>query len=250
LSPHHSRYRLNAKIEEQEQFEREVEKICETYLSAEENERKGIHTISTDEKTGIQALERIAPNRPMEPGKPERIEYEYKRHGTTCLFGNRDVGRGGILSPFLNPTRTEEDFARNINMIVATAPEAGWIFVSDNLNTHQSESLVLAAADMLGIDRALLGKKEKYGILKSMASRKAFLEDESHRIRFVYTPKHCSWLNQIEVWFSGLSSRILRRGSFDSVETLNRKIRDYITFYDQTAKPMNWKCPGLSAKVA
>ena len=185
----------------------------------------------------------------MEPGKPERIEYEYKRHGTTCLFGNWDVGRGGIVSPFLNPTRTEEDFTKNVEQIVLTDPLAGWIFVSDNLNTHVSESLVLSVAEMLGIDRETLGKKEKYGILKSMASRKAFLEDESHRIRFVYTPKHCSWLNQIEVWFSGLSCRVLRRGSFASVDVLNAKILNYIEFYNQTAKPMNWKCPGLPAKT-
>ena len=161
MSPHRSRYWLNAKIDDPEQFEQEVEKVCQTYLAAEENERKGIHTISTDEKTGIQALERMAPNRPMEPGKPERIEYEYKRHGTTCLFGNWDVGRGGIVSPFLHPTRKEADYTRNIEMVVSTDPMAGWIFLSDNLNTHVSESLVISVATMLGIDRETLGKKEK-----------------------------------------------------------------------------------------
>lgn len=248
MSPHQSRYWLNAKIKDPEQYEREVEKVCQTYLNAGDNERKGIHTVSTDEKTGIQALERIAPNKSMEPGKPERIEYEYKRHGTTCLFGNWDVGRGGIVSPLLNPTRTEEDFTRNIERIVSTDSEAGWIFVADNLNTHVSESLVLSVAKMLGIDRETLGKKEKCGTLKSMASRKEFLEDASHRIRFVYTPKHCSWLNQIEVWFGGLSGRVLRRGSFASVEVLNAKILNYIEFYNQTAKPMNWKYTGLSPK--
>jgi putative transposase len=218
-------------------------------LDAEENERNGVHTISTDEKTGIQALERIFPNRPMESGKVERIEYEYKRHGTTCLFGNWDVGRGGIVSPLLNPTRTEEDYTNNIERIVSTDPAAGWIFVSDNLNTHVSESLVLSVATMLGVGRESLGRKGKDGILKSMASRKAFLEDASHRIRFVYTPKHCSWLNQIEIWFSGLSRRVLRRGSFRSVEMLNAKILNYIEFYNRTAKPMKWKYRGLPNKI-
>ena len=218
-------------------------------MDAEENEGNGVHTISTDEKTGIQALERIFPNRPMESGKVERIEYEYKRHGTTCLFGNWDVGRGGIVSPLLNPTRTEEDYTNNIERIVSTDPAAGWIFVSDNLNTHVSESLVLSVATMLGVGRESLGRKGKDGILKSMASRKAFLEDASHRIRFVYTPKHCSWLNQIEIWFSGLSRRVLRRGSFRSVEMLNAKILNYIEFYNRTAKPMKWKYRGLPNKI-
>jgi transposase len=135
-----------------------------------------------------------------------------------------------------------------VETISPTAPMAGWILVSDNLNTHVSESLVLSVAKMHGIGRESLGRKGKDGILKSMASRKAFLEDESHRIRFVFTPKHCSWLNQIEIWFSGLSRRVLQRGSFDSVAMLNAKILDYIEFYNQTAKPMNWKYHGLPTK--
>jgi len=217
-------------------------------LLAAEAVRRGI-VVTISPSTGIQALERISPTKPMESGKVERIEYEYKRHGTTCLFGNWDVGRGGIVSPLLNPTRTEEDYAKNIDGIIATDPDKGWVFVCDDLNTHVSESLVLSVAKMLGIGRENPGRKGKDGTLKSMASRKAFLEDESHRIRFVFTPKHCSWLNQIETWFSGLSRRVLRRGSFDSVEILIAKILNYIEFYNRTAKPMNWKYYGLPPKT-
>ena len=218
-------------------------------MNAEENEAKGIHTVSTDEKTGIQALERICPNKPMEPGKVERMEYEYIRNGTTCLFGNLNVGNGEIVSPLLNPTRTEEDFTNNIKRIIATDPKAGWIFVADNLNTHVSESLVLFVAKKLGIGRKSLGRKGKDGILKSMTSRKTFLEDESHRIRFVFTPKHCSWLNQIEIWFGILCRRLLNRSSFRSLEEMQERILAFIRYFNETiAKPFRWTFTGTPLK--
>jgi hypothetical protein len=242
LSPHRSRYWLNTKIKDVEQFEREVAKVCQTYHDAAENERKGIHTYSIDEKTGIQALEREAPMIPMLPGKVERIEYNYERHGTINLLGNLNVAMGTIVEPMFKETRTSEDFVQNIDNLVATDSGAGWIFVVDNLNTHMSVLLVLFVAKLLGISLGTLGQERKCGVLQSMKTRKAFLEDESHRIRFVYTPKHCSWLNQIENWFSSLSRRILRRGNFDSVATLQKKMEGYITFYNQTATPMKWKC--------
>jgi len=223
-----------------------VEQVCRIYLAAAENEAKGIHTVSSDEKTGIQALEREAPTIPMSPGKPERIETNYERHGTVNLFGNKNVATGEIIAPLLKETRTSEDFVENIDNVISTDPAAGWIFVVDNLNTHMSVLLVLYIARLLGIDLDTLGKERKHGVLQSMETRRAFLEDESHRIRFVFTPKHCSWLNQIENWFSGLSSRVLRRGNFDSVDSLKAKILDYIEFYNRTATPMKWKCKGMN----
>ena len=226
-----------------------MEKVCQIYLAAAENEANGIHTVSSDEKSGIQALEREAPTIPMTPGKPERIETNYERHGTINLFGNKNVATGDILAPLLKETRTSEDFVENIGNVIATDPAAGWIFVVDNLNTHMSVMLVLFVARLLGIDLDTLGKERKYGVLKSMETRRAFLEDESHRIRFVFTPKHCSWLNQIENWFSGLSSRVLRRGNFASVDELKAKILDYIEFYNLTATPMKWKCKTINTKT-
>jgi hypothetical protein len=200
--------------------------------------------MSVDEKPGIQALQRAAPSLPMESGKPERREYNYERNGTSCLIANLDIATGEIIAPMLNETRTEEDFAQNIDNCVATDPLAEWIFVCDNLNTHLSATLVMLVAIFCDIPLDILGRKGKYGILKSQETRRAFLEDSSHRIRFVYTPKHCSWLNQIEIWFSGLSRRVLHRGSFASVEDLNEKILKYISFYNATAKPMKWKYDG------
>ena len=123
---------------------------------------------------------------------------------------------------------------------MATDPFAGWVFIVDNLNTHQSEALVLYVAEACGIEEDL-GQKEKSGVLKSQASRAAFLSEPSHRIRFVYTPKHSSWLNQIEIWFGTLVRKLLKRSSFCSLEDLRERILRFIDYFNQTmAKPIAW----------
>jgi transposase len=196
-----------------------VATVCEAYEQAGRLAEQGIHLVSTDEKTGIQALERLYPDIPMGPGRVQGREHEYKRHGTLCLTANLEIWCGWIIAPTLGPTRTEADFVGHIEQTVATDPLAGWVFVVDNLNTHQSEGLVQYVAQACGL-REDLGEKGKRGILKSQASRAAFLADRSHRIRFVYTPKHTSWLNQVEIWFSTLVRKLLRRSSFASLEDL------------------------------
>jgi DDE superfamily endonuclease len=199
--------------------------------------------------TGIQALERIAPTRPMKPGQVERREFEYTRHGTQCLIGNFEVTTGQVIAPTVHPTRTEEDFAAHIAQTVATDPGAGWIFVADNLTTHCSESLVRYVAEACAIPTAL-GKKGRRGVLKSVATRKAFLTDASHRIRFVYVPKHTSWLNQIEIWFSILVRRVIKRGNFTSAEDLRKKILAFIDYFNRTlAKPFKWTFTGRPLNV-
>lgn len=210
---------------------------------------QGVHVVSTDEKTGMQALERARPGKPMKPGLPERREVEYVRHGTLCLIANLEVATGRVLAPTLGPSRTEEDFAAHVARTVALAPQAGWVFVTDNLNTHQSESLVRFVAEACHLD-VELGKKYRHGVLKSLASRAAFLSDPTHRIRFVYTPRHCSWLNQIEIFFSVIAKRVLRRGSFISLEQLKERVLAFITFYNErSAKPYRWTFTGRPLAV-
>jgi transposase len=220
-----------------------VQTVCELYAAAPTALAAGIHTVSCDEMTGVQALERAAPTQPMQPGQVERREFEYIRHGTLSLIANLEVGTGQIITPSLGPTRTEVDFVAHINQTVDHDPTAGWIFIVDQLNTHQSEGLVRLVAARCGIPDEL-GVKEKSGILQSMASRAQFLSDPTHRIRFVYVPKHTSWLNQIEIWFSILMRRLLARASFASVTALHTRIEEFIAYFNRTAKAFKWTYTG------
>lgn len=205
--------------------------------------------VSCDEKTGIQALQRAAPTRPMRPGRDELREFEYIRHGTLCLMANLLVATGKVIAPTVGSTRSEDDFFQHIVQTVATDPKAGWVFVVDNLNTHCSESLVRWVAELDGVG-ADLGHKGKHGILQNTASRSAFLSESAHRVRFVYTPKHCSWLNQVETWFSILSRRALKRASFVSTEELGKTLLAFIDYFNRLlAKPFRWTYKGRPLTV-
>ena len=205
---------------------------------------RGEHVVSTDEKTGIQALERIAPTKPPRPGRVERFEFEYIRHGTLCLIANFEVATGEVVSYTIGPTRTEQDFVDHIDRAVAADPTGRWTFVADQLNIHMSATLVERVAEWCGLVEDL-GVKGKSGVLATMASRAAFLADTNHRVRFVYTPKHCSWLNQVEIWFSVLVRRLLRRSSFASLDELAARIERFIAYFNATlAKPYRWTYTG------
>jgi len=216
---------------------------CDVYAAAPLLEATGTHVYSTDEMTGIQALERAAPTLPMRPGRVERREFEYVRHGTQSLIANFQVATGRVVAPSLGPTRTEADFAAHIERTIATDPEAGSIVIVDQLDVHRSATLVRLVARLEALPDDL-GVKGKCGVLRSMATRAAFLSDPRRRIQFVYLPKHTSWLNQIEIWFSILVRRLLKRASFTSTHELRQRILAFIEYFNRHAKPFRWTYAG------
>lgn len=226
------------------EFETKCTDICTLYHEAPAVAQHDIRTVSIDEMTGVQALERAAPDLPMRPDKVVRQEFEYIRHGTQTLIAAFDVVTGKVIGT-VGDTRTEQDYVSFLESLFATGtPTTQWRVVADNLNTHVSESVVRLIADLCKSEDDL-GEKGHSGVLASMTSRAAFLRDPSHRICFHFTPRHASWLNQIEIWFSILVRKLLRRTSFTSRQDLKTRIEAFIAYFNRTlAKPFKWTMTG------
>ena len=224
--------------------------MCAVYRTAAERAQAGQRTVRTDELTHVQALERLAPDLPPRPGRVARREFEYVRHGTCSFFINFDVASGQVVSPSGGPTRTEADCVAHVRRTVDSDPTASqWHFVVDNLDIHRSASLARYVAELAGITDDL-GTKYVCGVLRSRATRAAFLSDPSHPIVFHYTPKHASWLNQVEIWLGILVRKLLRRGNFRSVQDLRDQVLTFIAYFNQTmAKPFKWTYQGKPLQV-
>ena len=217
LQPHRSRYWLNTKEKDPEQFQAQVEEVCDCYreaprLYAEDQ----THTVCTDEMTGIQALERIAPALPMRKGRTECREFEYERHGTLTLIGNFHVATGELVAPSLGPTRTEVDFVQHVAQTVSTDPEASWVFVVDNLNIHASEGLVQWVAPFCSMEQDW-GKKRQSGsaAVASDAASVSVGQGPSRSLRVFAQAQVMAQPNGDRVWrhhAQGDSARELRLG--------------------------------------
>lgn len=235
------------KIKDWKAFVIRVSLVCQLIIESISGFTQNRHVISVDEKTGIQALGRLQAKAPKSKGGHTRKEYEYTRNGTACLIAAFDVGQAKISNAVIQATRTEKDFCLFTKQTVALYPkEDEVIFLADQLNTHKSESLVIYIAQLINF-KGDLGKKGKSGILKNMESRRIFLENPEHRVRFLFTPKHCSWLNPIENWFAKLQRHVIKNSNFSSTTELKIKIEQYISFYNNClAKPLNWKFKGFT----
>jgi transposase len=247
LRPHKTKGWCFTTEKDQEEFNRRAQEVCDAYLQAPQNyEQSGVHTVCVDEATGLQANEKRAESLPAKPDQQAKEETQYTRHGAVCLTAAWDVPQGQVVEHNVQETRTNDDFARFIEQMLSSDPEGKWVVVLDNLNTHSGEELVRLIARFEGIDETTLGdKKKRRGILGSIKSRQAFLNDPQRRIRFVYTPKHSSWLNQVEVIFGIVKRRGLAGASFKSPAELTARIDQFIAYYNTTfARPMNWTYTG------
>lgn len=246
LKPHKQKGWCFTTEKDEELFQSQVEAVCNTYLdAANQLQKHNVRTVCVDEMTSLQANERRAPGKRPAPGQCGKEECQYTRHGTVCLTGNWDVVAGQFFLPTIEETRNNKDFSRHIQRMIKSGLADGWVFVVDNLNTHCGEPLVRMIAKHLGISGKELGKVRKHGILKNMASRRAFLSDPSHKFRFVYIPKHSSWLNQVETVFGMFNRRVMRGGNFISKADLIDKLQRFTSYFcEKIAKPMNWTFTG------
>jgi transposase len=171
-----------------------------------------------DEKTAIQALDRLDPVLPLSPGRLERHGFEYYRHGTVSLYAALDTKTGTVMGRTAQ-SHTSEEFVGFLGELIASQPKGQEIHVIlDNLSAHKSKRV------------------------------REFLADHP-QVHFHFTPTYSSWLNQVELWFSKIERDVIARGVFTSVKDLSRKLMGYICQYNRNAKPFRWKYSDPSRRI-
>ena len=186
-------------------FEEKAADIIGLYL----NPPQHAAVFCVDEKTAIQALDRLDPVLPLSPGRAERHGFEYHRHGTLSLFAALDVKTGKVEAK-TTARHTSADFLAFLTDLVAKTRWAKEIHVIlDNLSVHKTNAV------------------------------QEFLA-QNPKVKFHFTPTYSSWLNQVEIWFAKIQRDVIDRGVFTSVADLARKIRKYVKAYAKSAKPFRW----------
>jgi hypothetical protein len=235
LKPHRSVYWLNSHDPD---FDAKAHAICQLYVNAPTMHQQGRLVICCDEKTGMQALGRPDPTQPAQPGKPEKRENDYIRHGTRALITSFVVATGEVIGD-LGPTRTSVDFAAHLGHVAGQFPGIqGCDWVVDNLNTHWSLEVCRVMAELCGVPCA-------EAELRTGLQRRTFLTDPTHKHMVHFTPTHGSWLNQVELWFSVLARRFLKRGDFHSMAEFEERLLAFLNDYNQRhAHPYCWTYTG------
>src|SRR5216684_16095 len=211
LQPHRfERYMLS----DDPDFEQKAADVIGLYL----NPPQHAAVFAADEKTAIQALDRLDPVLPLSPGRAERHGFEYYRHGTLSLYAALDTATGRVHGKTA-ARHTSRDFVVFLKEVVALCPPDQQIhIILDNLSAHKT------------------------------ALVREFLEQHP-RVRFHFTPTYSSWLNQVELWFAKIERQVIARGVFTSVPDLARKLRRYINAYSANAQPIYWKYSDPSHRI-
>jgi len=247
LKPHQSVYWLNS---HDPNFTAKAKDICQLYLAAPRLQEQGRIVLSCDEKTGMQILQRKYATIPPCPalfdadgnvirrGQPAKREFEYIRHGTRCLLTTFNVTTGKVVWD-LGKTRTSVDWAAHLEHVRKAFPnQQGYDWVVDNLNTHWSLDVCRLVGRWCGIS---VIEKE----LRTGAQRKAFLSNPKHAHVFHFTPIHGSWLNQVELFFSVLSRRLLKRGECNNAQEFEERMERWLSEYNERhAHPYRWTYTG------
>jgi transposase len=202
LQPHRLRHHM---VSDDPNFETKAADIIGLYL------HPPAHAVvfCVDEKSAIQALDRLDPVLPLSPGRAESHGFEYFRHGTLSLYAALETHSGEILGKTA-PRHTSSEFVSFLEEIVASQPTGKEIHViADNLSAHKTKLV------------------------------EAFLE-ANDKVRIHYTPTYSSWLNQVENWFSKIQRHVITRGVFHSLADLRSKLMRYIRQYNKTATPIKW----------